>query len=47
MVKPREERWLAWRDYAGGLVMFAAEALIVLGLVTFAWLFSVAILIFF
>ena len=47
MVTPREGRWSAWRDYAGGLIMFAAEALIVLGLTLVAWMFSIVILAFF
>jgi hypothetical protein len=44
---PREPRWNQWRGYVGGLVMFAAEAIIVLGLAVAAWLFSVVILAFF
>ncbi|MGD2044422.1 MAG: hypothetical protein PVJ28_12290 [Acidimicrobiia bacterium] len=47
MVAQRDDRWSAWRDYIGGLVMFAAEAFIVIGLVAVAWVFSVAILAFF
>ncbi|MGD2059656.1 MAG: hypothetical protein PVF87_02205 [Acidimicrobiia bacterium] len=35
------------RDYAGGLVMFATEILIVLGLAFTGWLFSLLILAFF
>lgn len=47
MVTPRDGRLWAWRDYAGGLIMFAAEALIVLGLALVAWVFSLGILVFF
>lgn len=47
MVASRDDRWSAWRDYAGGLVMFAAEALIVLGLAIVAWLISALVLVFF
>lgn len=46
MGAPRDVRWTIWRDYAGGLVMFAAEALIVIGLAMVAWVISTTILAF-
>ncbi|HXV72121.1 MAG TPA: hypothetical protein VEB69_12055 [Acidimicrobiia bacterium] len=47
MTAPREPRWKEWRGYVGGLVMFAAEALIVIGLAVIAWLYSIVVLAFF
>jgi len=44
MTGPRERKWLSLQGLAGGLAMFAAEALIVLGLAAVAWLISVSIL---
>lgn len=43
----RERRWSDPRELAGGLFMFVAEAMIVLGLVAVAWVLSVVILAFF
>lgn len=43
MARPRN----AVRTLAGGLVMFAAEAFIVLGLLAVAWVVSIVILAFF
>jgi hypothetical protein len=39
-----ERKWLDLPRLAGGLAMFAAEALVVVGLVGLAWLISVVIL---
>ncbi len=47
MTAPSEPRWKVWRGYVGGLFMFAAEALIVVGLAVVAWLYSVVVLAFF
>ena len=47
MVAPRDDRSSAWRDYVGGLIMFATEALIVAGLLAVALVLSVAVLAFF
>ncbi|HEU4319163.1 MAG TPA: hypothetical protein VFS66_03695 [Acidimicrobiia bacterium] len=47
MTAPREPRWKDWHGYVGGLVMFATEALIVIGLGLIAWLYSVVVLSFF
>jgi len=44
MTGPRDRKWLSLQGLAGGLAMFAAEALIVLGLAAVAWLISVSIL---
>lgn len=44
MSEPRDRRWLSFLGLSGGLAMFVAEALIVVGLVTLAWLTSVLIL---
>ena len=44
MTGPRDRRWLSVEGLAGGLAMFAVEALIVLGLAAVAWLTSVLIL---
>ena len=44
MTGPRDRKWLSLEGFAGGLAMFAAEALIVLGLAAVAWLASVLIL---
>lgn len=44
MTGPRDRRWLSLQGLAGGLAMFAAEALIVLGLAAVAWLTSALIL---
>ena len=41
---PRDRKWMSLQGLAGGLAMFAAEALIVLGLAAVAWLVSVSIL---
>jgi hypothetical protein len=47
MTAPREPRWREWRGYVGGLVMFATEALIVLGLAVIAWVYASVVLVFF
>lgn len=47
MTAPREPRWKEWRGYVGGLVMFATEALIVLGLAAIAWAYATVVLVFF
>ena len=44
MTEPRDRKWLSIQGLAGGLVMFAAEAVIVAGLVAAAWILSVFIL---
>jgi hypothetical protein len=44
MTGPRDRKWLSFQGLAGGLAMFAVEALIVLGLATVAWLASALIL---
>lgn len=44
MTTPREPLWKEWRGYVGGLVMFATEALIVIGLALIAWLYSIVVL---
>lgn len=44
MTGPRDRKWLSFQGLAGGLAMFAFEALIVLGLAAVAWLTSVVIL---
>lgn len=44
MTGPRDRKWLSLQGLAGGLAMFAAEALIVVGLAAVAWLISVSIL---
>ena len=43
----RERRWSDPRELAGGLLMFVAEAVIVLGLAAAAWVLSVVVLAFF
>lgn len=43
----RERHWSDPREWAGGLVMFVAEALIVIGLVAVALALSVLVLAFF
>lgn len=43
----RERPWLDLREWAGGLVMFIAEAVIVIGLAIVALVFSVVVLSFF
>ncbi len=47
MTVPREPRWKEWHGYVGGLVMFATEALIVLGLAAIAWVYAIVVLAFF
>lgn len=44
MTGPRDRKWLSLYGLAGGLGMFAAEAVIVLGLVAIAWLISAVVL---
>lgn len=44
MTGPRDRRWLSLEGLAGGLVMFAVEALIVGGLAAVALLTSALIL---
>lgn len=44
MTAPRDRKWLSIQGLAGGLAMFAVEALIVLGLAAVAWLASVLVL---
>lgn len=44
MTGPRDRKWLSFQGLAGGLAMFAAEAMIVVGLVVVAWIISVVIL---
>lgn len=44
MSTPRERSAWHFKDYAGGLVMFVAEILIVAGLAAVAWVFAIVIL---
>jgi len=44
MTGPRDRKWLSLEGLAGGLAMFAVEALIVLGLAALALLISALIL---
>lgn len=44
MTGPRDRKWLSVQGLAGGLAMFAVEALIVVGLAAVGWLFSLLIL---
>jgi hypothetical protein len=44
MTGPRDRKWLSFQGLAGGLTMFAVEALIVVGLAAVALLTSVLIL---
>lgn len=44
MTKPRDRKWFSLHGLAGGLAMFGAEALIVIGLAAAAWLISVVVL---
>lgn len=44
MKGPRERKWLSLQGLAGGMAMFAVEALIVLGLAAVALLISALIL---
>jgi hypothetical protein len=44
MTGPRDRKWLSIQGLAGGLTMFAVEALIVLGLAAMAWATSMLIL---
>lgn len=44
MTGPRDRKWWSFLGMAGGLVLFAVEALIVLVLAAVAWLASLLIL---
>lgn len=44
MSAPRDRKWLSFRGLAGGLALFASEALIVVALVAITWLISKVIL---
>jgi hypothetical protein len=44
MTGPRDRKLLNLHGLVGGLAMFAAEALIVVGLAAVAWLISVVVL---
>jgi len=44
MTAPRERKWMSIPGLTGGVAMFAAEALVVVGLAAAAWLASVVIL---
>lgn len=44
MSTPRSRRWMSIKGMAGGMAMFATEALIVVGLVAVAWIISVVVL---
>lgn len=44
MTAPRDRKWTSVPGFAGGLVMFVVEALIVIGLVTAALVVAVLVL---
>jgi hypothetical protein len=44
MTAPRNNKWTTIHGLVGGLAMFAAEALTVLGLGAVAWVLSVVVL---